>query len=34
MERGQQTPGEVITLKMLDNPEFLSSLAEKLKNAA
>lgn len=31
---GQQTQGEVVTLKMLENPAFLSTLAEKLKNAA
>lgn len=34
MERKQQTQGEVVTLTMLENPEFLSTLAEKLKNAA
>jgi len=34
MERKQQTQSEVVTLTMLENPEFLSTLAEKLKNAA
>ncbi len=31
---GRQTQGEVIALKMLENSAFLSTLAEKLKNAA
>ena len=31
---GRQTQGEVVTLKMLENSAFLSTLAEKLKNAA
>lgn len=34
MNRKQQRPDEVVTLKMLENPKFLSTLAEKLKNAA
>ena len=34
MERNRQTPDEVVTLTMFENPEFLSNLAEKLKNAA
>jgi uncharacterized protein (DUF4415 family) len=34
MNRKQQKPDEVVTLKMLENPKFLSTLAEKLKNAA
>jgi len=34
MERKPQTPDEVVTLTMFENPEFLSNLAEKLKNAA
>lgn len=33
MERSQM-PTDVVTLKMLDNPKFLSSLAEKLKKVA
>lgn len=33
-EKKQLTSDEVITLTMLENPQFLSSLAEKLKNAA
>ena len=32
--REKEKPDEVVTLKMLENPKFLSSLAEKLKNAA
>ncbi len=31
---GRQAQGEVVTLKMLENSAFLSTLAEKLKNAA
>lgn len=34
MERKQKTTDKFVTLKMLENPEFLSSLAEKLKDAA
>ena len=34
MKRKQQTPDEFVTLTMLENPKFLSTLAEKLKNAA
>ncbi len=34
MEKKQFTSDEVVTLTMLENPKFLSSLAEKLKNAA
>jgi len=34
MLREQQSQSEVVTLKMLENPKFLSTLAEKLKNAA
>jgi uncharacterized protein (DUF4415 family) len=34
MERERQTPDEVVTLTMLENPQFLSSLAEKLKKVA
>ena len=34
MEKKQQTPDEFVSLSMLENPKFLSSLAEKLKNAA
>ncbi len=34
MKRKQQTEEEVVTLTMLENPKFLSTLAEKLKNAA
>lgn len=34
IEKKRQSPDEVVTLTMLENPKFLSSLAEKLKNAA
>lgn len=34
IEREHSPQGDVVTLKMLENPKFLSSLAEKLKNAA
>lgn len=34
IEKKRQTSDEVVTLTMLENPKFLSSLAEKLKNAA
>ncbi|MDQ3129679.1 MAG: BrnA antitoxin family protein [Acidobacteriota bacterium] len=34
MKRGQSVQTDVVTLKMLENPKFLSALAEKLKNAA
>lgn len=34
IEKKQQASDEVVTLTMLENPKFLSSLAEKLKNAA
>lgn len=32
--REKETSDKIVTLKMLENPKFLSSLAEKLKNAA
>ena len=31
MENAKEPKGEVITMKMLDNPDFISALAEKLK---
>ena len=34
IEKKQQTSDEFVTITMLENPKFLSSLAEKLKNVA
>ncbi len=34
MERKQRAQGEVVTLTMLENPEFLSTLAERFKKVA
>ena len=34
MEYKRQTQNEFVTITMLENPEFLADLAEKLKNAA
>lgn len=34
MNRENQLPADVVTLKMLENPHFLATLAEKLKKVA
>lgn len=34
IKNAEQPPDEVVTMSMLDNPEFLSALANKLKKAA
>lgn len=34
MNRENQLPADVVTLKMLENPHFLATLAEKLKKIA